>query len=108
MSALLPLQPLQLTMSTLSPKRKEVSFVLDSECLEPLSFLHHWRWAKESTGSHQWGGSFWPVGTEGAPFLPFSGLDGGGAWVLSNCSGDTPEAEINICLFLTIGLGTIQ
>ena len=41
-------------------------------------------------------------------FLPFNGPDGGGGWLLSNCSGDTPEAEMNICLFLTIGLGAIQ
>lgn len=41
-------------------------------------------------------------------FLPFNGPDGGGGWLLSNCSGDTPEAEMNICLFLTIDLGAIQ
>lgn len=41
----------------------------------------------------------------------FSALQGSGwgrGWLLSNCSGDTPEAEMNICLFLTIGLGAIQ
>lgn len=65
------------------------------------------------TGSHQWGDPLWHVGTENCGggrsfFLPFNGPDGGGGWLLSNCSGDTPEAEMNICLFLTIGLGTIQ
>lgn len=62
--------------------------------------------------SHWWGDPFCHAGTEmWRRALFFSALQGSGwgrGWLLSNCSGDTPEAEMNICLFLTIGLGAIQ
>lgn len=64
------------------------------------------------TGSHQWGDTFWHVGIEkcgrGRSFSALQWSGWGGGWLLSNCSGDTPEAEMNNAFLNTSDLGAIQ
>lgn len=103
--------PLQLASSPIAPKRKGWLLRSKAECLK-LLFPAVQEVGRGDDRKSPVGRPFPAWGhrnvAEGAPVSALQGSGWGRGWLLSNCSGDTPEAEMNICLFLTIGLGAIQ